>query len=78
MLLWCLSISLFFLDSALGLMNLAVASVSDNALQVELTKEYMWREIRGARFPTPTCARQKDQYVSDNLRGIIDPDRPDL
>ena len=55
-------------------MNLALASVSYNAIQAKRTQQHEGREVRGAALLTAPCARQKYQYVSAHDRGTPDDD----
>ena len=56
-------------------MNLALAFVSDNAIQVDRTQNHEGRELRGAPWMAGSCARQKDRYASAHVRGKTDDDR---
>ena len=71
----CKSICCFFLESGICFTNLALASVSYNAVQVERTQQHEGHELRGAALLTAPCARQKYPYVSAHVRRTPDDDR---
>ena len=74
LLVWCRSIGCFNLESGLGLMNVAHASVSYIAVKVDRTQKHQGREMRGAPLLIATCARQKDRYVRAHVRVTHDDD----
>ena len=53
-------------------MNLALASVSHNAAQVELTQNHERRELRGGSLLAAICALQKDRYACGHGPGTTD------
>ena len=53
-------------------MNLALASVSNNAGQLDRPQNPEGRQLRAAPLLAATCARQHDRYGCAHVRGTTD------
>ena len=69
---WSLSLWVLFLEIRLCFMNLALASVSPNAVQLARTQNPEMRELRVAPLLASSCARQKARYECTHVRGTTD------
>ena len=69
---WSLSLCSLFLELGLCFLNLALASVSTNAAQVDSTQNPEVRVLRVAALLADTCALQKARYVCTHVRWTTD------
>ena len=69
---WSVSLCSLFLELGLCFLNLALASVSTNAAQVDSTQNPKMRVLRVAALLDATCARQKARYVCTHVRWTTD------
>ena len=72
LLVWSGSLCSVFLEIGLCFLNLALASVSTNAVQLARTQIPEVRELRVAPLLAATCVRQKARYMYTHVRGTPD------
>ena len=69
---WSRAFCCIFLEIGMCFLNLALASVSTNAVQLARTQIPEVRELRVAPLLAATCARQKARYEFTHVRGTTD------
>ena len=72
LLVWSRSLCCLVLEIGLCFLNLALASVSTNAAQVDLTQNPEVRELRVAPILAATCGRQKARNECTHVRVTTD------